>query len=329
MEQYFTKPEVAREIINILHKKYFSGKPHKIVDSSCGAGSVDAVFRELGHETWAFDLDVSHAPAAVGAVKADWLALKPGVFPADACVGFNPPFGYHASTARKFVQQAAVLAPSAPFLFFVAPRILVHNIVRGGLWAPQGFRVVGEHRLPANAFFTPHNGRDFHVDAFLFVFSPCDRPLAARTTGLSVATGVTLGTLRKKMGQRTGRVLLHEALSGGRCQMLVRTIGANAGYEFVIETAQTKRFVQITINPHGIVKRKKRYARNASWPLSQHNVLTFASRVNRFEVARYVGEKTHAHRAKIGGRSISLEFLATALQSYWEVSHPVYAENTT
>ncbi len=318
LDQYFTKVSVVQDLVTLMHEKYFVGKPHKFVDSSCGSGSVVGALRDLGHQTWAFDVDVSHAPESVGAVKADWLSLKIGEipFPKDTCVGFNPPFGFCASDARKFVTQAAVLAPSAPFLFFIAPRSLVYGVARGAKWAPRGFRVVGEHKLDDNAFFTPRDGKDFHTDSFFFVFSPGEETSPERTT--TTADGVKIQSIPVKTGKNTGRVPLNEILSGGRRQMLVRRIGVNAGHDFVFRTARKKRFLQVTVGANGLVNRKKQHARDASWSLSQHNILTFARVVNRFAVARHIGKMAHAHRAKIGGRCITREFLSTALQDFLE-----------
>ena len=210
------KVPVVQELVHLMHEKYFGGKPHKFVDSSCGSGTVVAALRDLGHTTWAFDVDVSNAPISIGAARADWLALKSGdvPFPRDTCVGFNPPFGYAASEARQFVTQAAALAPSAPFLFFIAPHSLVYGVVRGTKWAPHGFRVVGEHRVADNSFFTPRDGKDFHTDAFFFVFSPGEEAAPARTT--TTVDGVTIQSIPVKIGTNKGRVPLHKILKGRR-----------------------------------------------------------------------------------------------------------------
>lgn len=102
--------------------------------------------------------------------------------------------------------------------------------------------------------------------------------------------------------------------------MLVRRIGVNAGHDFVIKNIRKKRFVQVTIGADGLVKRKKYHARDASWSLSQHNILTFARAVDRFSAARHIGKMAHAHRATIGGRCVAREFLSTALRDFLELN---------
>lgn len=95
--------------------------------------------------------------------EADWFSVAPR---RDVhLIGFNPPFGYQASTLRRFLAHAARFLPAV--LCFVAP----HTSRR--VLPPQ---YVERARVPlrADAFFTPADGQSVTVRNCAFVVATYD-----------------------------------------------------------------------------------------------------------------------------------------------------------
>jgi len=316
-DQYFTKDAVVETLTKLIHDAYLGGEACDFVDSSCGTGSVVRAMQAFGHTTWAFDVDASNACAEANATEVDWLSLSADAvsFPATSCIGFNPPFGYRAKEARAFIKQAAVLAPSARFLFFISPRNLVYNVIRGEKWAPPGFRVVGEHTLPANAFYTK-NGGDFHADTCLFVFSPGSKEVRASPAPLPKEVSL-VRHVRSYIGVKGGSRVKLKKIFGGRREMLVRNIGAYAGHDFVLQKSRDhRRYVQMIVKVNGEVQFKRR-KRNEPWSVTQHILVRFSKNVNRYAAARHIAKQAHAFREQAGGRSIIRDVLVRALASWF------------
>jgi hypothetical protein len=112
-DQYFTRPADAAALIKLTKK--FAPTGATWVEPSAGAGAF------LAHAPHAvgYDLHPQHA----GIVKLDWLTTKAldtvAALGAPVVVFGNPPFGFAASLAIKFFNQAALMG--AETIAFILP----------------------------------------------------------------------------------------------------------------------------------------------------------------------------------------------------------------
>lgn len=165
LEQFFTKRDIVKKLSLIIHELC----PGSFVDSSCGNGFLVKLLHSMGHDVWAYDIDDSNLePDIPFFEKRDWLSLERGKvpFPADACIGFNPPFGPHCRSIREFAIKALELAPDAPYVFFIGPHIPGHLGVE---WLPPDCILERRIELDKDSFETP-SGKDFAYQTFFHIW---------------------------------------------------------------------------------------------------------------------------------------------------------------
>lgn len=105
LDQYYTKPDVIKNLVSIIKKKVPDWNEMHWIDFS--AGNNDFI-RLLGPDRWtAFDIE----PKSKGIIKKDWLKVtnKDVKNSKRYAIGFNPPFGKSAVLARKFIKHAEIV----------------------------------------------------------------------------------------------------------------------------------------------------------------------------------------------------------------------------
>ena len=170
LEQFFTKDETSKELACVIHEYC----PGAFVDCSCGTGKVGSLLDKMGHDVWCYDIVDAHVSEDTPRFeKRDWFTLKPNhvPFPRTACIGFNPPFGSHCGLVRKFVRHALLLAPDAPYVFFIAPFISCNLGIE---WLPDGFILHKRIELGRNTFQRP-NGREFSYNTSFHIWTSPSR----------------------------------------------------------------------------------------------------------------------------------------------------------
>ena len=108
------------------------------VDFSCGDNRLcDSIKKHT--KVFAMDIvDHPHNDATADFLKTSRESFPPG----NLVVGFNPPFGYRAVIARKFVNHAASLSPVAMVLLL--PRF---PCTPDGTFTPEGYMLTKRHAL--------------------------------------------------------------------------------------------------------------------------------------------------------------------------------------
>lgn len=152
LDQYYTKPDVAKECLRKLLRVFPRTKSTHFLEPSAGDGS----FYFLLPETQRTGVDI--APQAKGIKKADFLKWKSRLGPSEKVVVIgNPPFGHRSRTAIAFFNRAATMADT---IAFIVPRQFQKYSVHSKL--DKDFRLIKDFEIEENSFYTP-DGKDFGV----------------------------------------------------------------------------------------------------------------------------------------------------------------------
>ena len=163
LEQFFTKPEIAKKclktLMHFLNDEKININDYTFIEPSAGNGEFYKLLR--GYNRIGFDI----MPLCEGVVQQDFLSWFPdarsfgelfGLSMKDTdnyiCVG-NPPFGYRAWLALAFMRHASLFSDYIGMILPMSfqsegkgnPRNRINNM-----------QLVYSETLPSNSFYTPH-----------------------------------------------------------------------------------------------------------------------------------------------------------------------------
>jgi predicted RNA methylase len=105
LDKFYTKPEIAHELLQNLNLQSFT----EIIEPSAGSGA----FANLITDCIAYDLE----PEAEGIIQADWFTVSRSKDEGSKIlVVGNPPFGQQNSLAVSFINHAAQFADTIAFV---------------------------------------------------------------------------------------------------------------------------------------------------------------------------------------------------------------------
>lgn len=151
LDQYFTKPEIAKRCLEILKNKLPESSESHFIEPSAGNGS----FYSLLPRNRRTGLDID--PQAKGILKADFLRWSPNITSNSNVVIGNPPFGHRSRLAIDFFNHSAEFANTVAF---IVPRQFEKFSVHSKL--NKDFKLILNKELAENSFYTP-SGKDFSV----------------------------------------------------------------------------------------------------------------------------------------------------------------------
>lgn len=143
IDQFYTKPEIAKQCVELFKKYYSLNDFDYILEPSAGEGSFYVLFPK--ETRIGIDLD----PKYEGIILQDFYKYNPqeGIY---AVIG-NPPFGRVSSEAIKFFNKAAEFAD---VIAFIIPRTFKRVSVQNKL--SLDFHLINSIDLPTNpCCFTP------------------------------------------------------------------------------------------------------------------------------------------------------------------------------
>lgn len=165
LDQYFTKPKVAKQCYNRLINLLPPASSMSFIEPSAGSGSFFNIL-PAGRRT---GLDI--APLGRGIQQADFLAWNPKKISKTSTVVIgNPPFGHRSRLAIDFFNHSAEMADT---IAFIVPRQFQKYSVHSRL--AEDFRLVDDNVLGEDSFFTP-DGKNFDVRCVFQVWSRLELP---------------------------------------------------------------------------------------------------------------------------------------------------------
>lgn len=157
-EKFYTRPDVAKELIDLVRAMSWFATKTRVIEPSAGAGAFSGQI--VGCE--AYDIE----PGSPDVVCADFLSLDLSTDPERTLVIGNPPFGRQCSLALRFIRRACALADHVAFIL---PLSFMKESVQARV--PHTHHLSLSHRLPVGSFETP-DGRPF---VLLSVFQVWER----------------------------------------------------------------------------------------------------------------------------------------------------------
>ncbi|MCL7049608.1 hypothetical protein MKW94_013294, partial [Papaver nudicaule] len=121
--RHFTKVDKLQEIVDKLHPYVQSGD--MIVDFCCGANDFSCLMKkkleETGKKCNFKNFDVLSPKNDFNFERRDWMTVRPDELPTGSklIMGLNPPFGFRAFLANKFIDKALEFKPK--LLILIVP----------------------------------------------------------------------------------------------------------------------------------------------------------------------------------------------------------------
>jgi hypothetical protein len=149
-DQFFTRPEVAKEFSSWVKSKPFMKDVTRIIDPCAGAKAVSRFFP--GAEE--YDL----YPQSSDIIQQDFLTSNHKPQPGTLVI-MNPPYGVRNDLTIAFFNKAATFAD---YIAQIVPRSFRRPAVQNRT-APN-FELLDQYLLPWGAFFLPSEGRIVRYD---------------------------------------------------------------------------------------------------------------------------------------------------------------------
>ena len=144
LDQFYTKPKIARyclaSFITILKNKNVKLDEYTFIEPSAGNGSF---FKILPKKKIGLDID----PKAKGIIKQDFLSWQPQG-EKYICIG-NPPFGYRAWLAIKFLNHCAIFSD---YVGFILPMSFQSEVRGSPKLRIKEMQLIHSEKLPMGSF---------------------------------------------------------------------------------------------------------------------------------------------------------------------------------
>lgn len=151
-DAFFTKPDVAKQLVVKLETIYDITKFDQIIEPSAGSGAFSDCFIGRNLPIKAYDIK----PMKKGIIKQDYMNFKfNGPKNSNVLVVGNPPFGRQSGLARKFIQKSAEYAH---VIAFILPRSFKKDSYRA--FFPLNFHLVFQQSLKKNSFIVGQEEHD-------------------------------------------------------------------------------------------------------------------------------------------------------------------------
>lgn len=162
LDQYFTKPEVAKQYSEKI--KGLLGEDNNFIEPSAGEGAFSFNFEGIQ----SYDLE----PRFIGCHKQDFLSRD---FTPEAGAVFvgNPPFGKNSSLALKFLNKCCESRAKA--VCFILPKTFKKMFFQEKV--NMSYSVSYEQDVPRNSFLL--GGDSYDVPCVFQVWQPCKREILA------------------------------------------------------------------------------------------------------------------------------------------------------
>lgn len=224
-EQFYTKEAIITKCI--IKSKEYINNISSCLDFSAGNNKFNNIMKEHFdeiHNFYAFDVE----PTNANVLKKDFFDVEP--FHVDL-IGFNPPFGWKSSIAKKFLEHAAKFSPK----YFLV--ILPFNL---SYIYPNQYEEIYVESLSPDVFYSPKSSKTTNV-------KNCKFCILKRNT--------TFIYQKPKKEIPISFPNIHKFAKGKKsqwnpnftCGFAVRCHGANAGKQVLVYINQEI----IMINQHG------------------------------------------------------------------------------
>ena len=163
LDQYFTKPEVAKDCYkffsDFLLKQGINKDDYSWLEPSAGNGTFFSLLPE--DKRIGIDLD----PRFEGVVKSDYLKWTPDYNKKYLVIG-NPPYGKQNHLSFKFIQKSLIFADYVGFVLTssYASERSMKSLSKVGAFLNDFLK------LPKNSFLE-YGEKEYHVDSTFFIFS--------------------------------------------------------------------------------------------------------------------------------------------------------------
>lgn len=154
-DNFFTKPDVAKQCIDFFYEVCPFYKDNKVLEPSAGDGS----FIHFLDNFTALDI----IPKADKILEQDFLHWEPDQTDY-ICLG-NPPYGYRSQMAKAFIEKAATCSLAIGFILPIGmKRYFTYNSVR------KDWGIVAQLDLPENSFL--FNGKEYSQKSVFQIWMP-------------------------------------------------------------------------------------------------------------------------------------------------------------
>lgn len=192
LDQYYTKPEIARDCFKTL-LGYLEEREYTFVEPSAGSGS----FLTEGFKWEAYDLEPKH-PLVKEKNFFDVTDLHSKVV-----VG-NPPFGFSSSLALKFINHAE--KQGAEVVAFILPKTFKKKLFQEKI--SHNLALVLEEDLPKNSFLL--DGKSYDVPCVFQVWQRGKRDPATFDRYLRKGNAEDYDFILRRVGGRAGKIINEE-----------------------------------------------------------------------------------------------------------------------
>lgn len=152
LQKFYTKPEIARECCSRVQRHIKIDRNNDtIIEPSAGSGAFIPYINKLCNNTIFMDIKPEHLDVQ----KQNYLTYIPSQYSNIHIIG-NPPFGFKASTAIKFIKKSVQFCNSMSFILPLsfAKQSMQHSV-------PLQFHLIHSWILPENSFM--HYGKEMHI----------------------------------------------------------------------------------------------------------------------------------------------------------------------
>lgn len=159
LDQFFTKPEIAENLIKKLDQMFIFDNFDCILEPSAGSGS----FYDLLPKEKRIGIDIDATPFSPY-IKRDFLKINPRELikmdnPDKVLVIGNPPFGKNAAKALQFLNHATKFSN---IICFILPKTFNKISIQNRV--VLDFSIIYNEELPNNSFFV--HGEDGNIQEY-------------------------------------------------------------------------------------------------------------------------------------------------------------------
>lgn len=230
MDQFFTKPQIAKELISETDKLVGFSNFDIIIEPSAGSGS----FYDFLPQTKRIGIDIDATPQSPY-IQKDFLLLTPlelGIKDRDKVLIIgNPPFGKNSSKALQFLNHSFLFSN---FVCFILPNTFNKTSIQNKI--DLNFSLRYSKELPLNSFIL--NGQDYDVPCVFQIWEKSERQREKKKTVLT---------------HKDFRFV--KSLEDGKDVFIIQRVGARAGQILKNTVKTSKNYYYIEPLTQGVLER--------------------------------------------------------------------------